>query len=389
VIGSLTDCGSTSYTNPIHDYSHAATGCGSITGGAFVPDGLWPSPYGGSYLFGDYVCGKIFRLVPLAGGGFTQEEFLTGLSAPVHLEFGPYGSTRALYYLDYMGGAVHRVTPAEANTAPVADFWQRPDGLTVTLDGSASRDPDSGDTIASYRWNFGDGTSATTTTPRTTHTYPAAKTYTVTLTVTDSRGATSAPATKDVPAGEHAPAISITSPATTARFAVNQQVTVTAEATDPEDGALPGGAITWTVTKVHGTHTHPYYGPSTGSSITVEYPAPEDLASTGNSYLRSTAVATDSAGLTSRVDRSLLPRKVTVSLATTPTGARVQVNETTRVAPTNVVSWAGYTLFLDAPNQTINGTPSTFRSWSDGGAQSHTIVTPVTATTYRAEFAAN
>jgi glucose/arabinose dehydrogenase len=388
-LGSYTNCGANPYTNPIHDYSHAATGCGSITGGAFVPDGLWPAPYGGSYLFGDYVCGKIFRLVPQAGGGFTHEEFLTGVGAPVHLEFGPYGSTRALYYLDYMDGTVHRVSPAQTNTAPVADFWQRPDGLAVTLDASASHDPDSGDSVASYRWNFGDGTSATTTTPRTTHTYPAARTYTATLTVTDTRGATSAPFSKSVLAGEHAPGISITSPATTARFAVGEQVTVTASATDPEDGTLPGSAVSWNVTLVHGTHTHPYAGPLTGSSITVPYPAPEDIASTGNSYLRVTAVATDSAGLTSRVDRSLLPRKVTVSLASNPTGARLQVNGTNRVTPTSVVSWAGYTLLLNAPNQTINGAPHTFRSWSDGGAQSHSVRTPTSATTYTASFSAN
>jgi glucose/arabinose dehydrogenase len=387
--GSATNCGSTSYTNPIHDYSHSATGCGSITGGAFVPEGLWPAPYGGSYLFGDYVCGKIFRLVPQAGGGYTQEEFLTGLGAPVHLEFGPYGSTRALYYLDYLDGAVHRVTPAAANTAPVADFWQRPDGLTVTLDGSASHDPDSGDSIASYHWDFGDGTSATTTTPRTTHTYPRTQTYAATLTVTDTRGATSAPFSKDVLAGEHAPSISITSPATTARFSVNKQVTVTASATDQEDGFLAGSAISWNVTLVHGSHTHPYAGPFSGSIINVTYPAPEDLAATGNSYLRVTAVATDSVGLTSRTDRSLLPRKVTVTLNSTPTGARLQVNGTDRIAPASVVSWAGYTLRLNAPNQTINGKSHIWSSWSDGGPQTHSVVTPTSAKTYTAVFASN
>jgi glucose/arabinose dehydrogenase len=374
--GSLTDCSPTAYTDPIHDYSHAATGCGSITGGAFVPDGVWPAPYSGSYLFGDYVCGKIFRLVPQAGGGFTQEEFLTGVGAPVHLEFGPYGATQALYYLDYMGGAVHRVTPAAANTAPVADFWQRPDGLTVTLDGTASHDPDIGDAVASYRWNFGDGTSATTVTPRPTHTYPAAGDYTATLTVTDTRGATSAPFSKTVPAGEHPPAVSITSPATTARFTVGQQVTVAASASDQEDGALPGSAITWNVALVHGNHTHPYAGPFTGSSINVTYPAPDDLASTGNSYLRVTAVATDSAGLTSRADRSLLPRKVTVSLASTPTGHECKSTGPTESHLPASSPGRATPLMLNAPNQTIAEKAYRFRSWSDGGAQSHTVVTP-------------
>ena len=180
------------------------------------------------------------------------------------------------------------------------------------------------------------------------------------------------------------------SPATTARFAVGQQLTVTARATDQEDGALPGSAISWNVTLVHGSHTHPYAGPFVGSSVNVAYPAPEDLASTGNSYLRVSAVATDSVGLTSRVDRSLLPRKVTVSLASTPTGARLQVNGSNRVTPASVVSWAGYTLVLNAPGpQTLSGKSYAWRSWSDGGAQSHTVVTPATAKTYTAVFVAN
>ena len=50
-------------TNPIYAYSHSATGCAAITGGAFVPNGAWPAAYDGAYLYGDYTCGKIFQLV--------------------------------------------------------------------------------------------------------------------------------------------------------------------------------------------------------------------------------------------------------------------------------------------------------------------------------------
>jgi hypothetical protein len=81
----------------------------------------------------------MFRLVPQAGGGYTQEAFTTDVSVPLHLEFGPYGATQALYYLDYGNGTVHRVAYTGGSTAPVADFWQRPDGLTVTLDGGQPR----------------------------------------------------------------------------------------------------------------------------------------------------------------------------------------------------------------------------------------------------------
>jgi PKD repeat protein len=70
----------------------------------------------------------------------------------------------------------------------------------VIGDASASTDTDA-TPIASYRFDFGDGTPAvTTTTPAATaqHTYAAPGTYTVTLIVTDTAGLPSAPATASV-----------------------------------------------------------------------------------------------------------------------------------------------------------------------------------------------
>jgi hypothetical protein len=58
--------------------------------------------------------------------------------------------------------------------------------LPVTFTASAS-DPDG--TIASYSWNFGDGTTATGAT--TSHVYGIGGTYSVTLTITDNGGVTS------------------------------------------------------------------------------------------------------------------------------------------------------------------------------------------------------
>jgi hypothetical protein len=91
-VGSTTDCGPppAGLINPIIDYSRSS-GCSSITGGAFVPAGLWPAPFDGAYLFADYVCGKIFRLAPLDTGGFAMADFATGLgaSSATSLAFGP------------------------------------------------------------------------------------------------------------------------------------------------------------------------------------------------------------------------------------------------------------------------------------------------------------
>jgi len=73
------------------------------------------------------------------------------------------------------------------NQPPTAAFSAGTNGLTVSVDGSSSSDPDG--TIASYAWTFGDGSTATGVTAD--HAYAAAGTYTVTLKVTDNQGATS------------------------------------------------------------------------------------------------------------------------------------------------------------------------------------------------------
>lgn len=75
---------------------------------------------------------------------------------------------------------------AAANQPPTAAFTATPNGLTVAFNGSTSSDPDGN--IASYSWNFGDGTNGNGV--NASRTYANAGTYSVTLTVTDNQGAT-------------------------------------------------------------------------------------------------------------------------------------------------------------------------------------------------------
>jgi glucose/arabinose dehydrogenase len=105
VLGSTTQCGAppAGMTNPTYAYNHDQTGCSSITGGAFVPNGVWPAAYTGAYLYGDYVCGKIVRLTRASNGSYVASDFASGLGSrsAVAMRFGPSGQTQALYYTTY------------------------------------------------------------------------------------------------------------------------------------------------------------------------------------------------------------------------------------------------------------------------------------------------
>jgi PKD repeat protein len=76
---------------------------------------------------------------------------------------------------------------------PQASFVYWPakpyENQTVQFDASSSTPEGFGDTITSYKWNFGDGNPPITKTdPYITHTYLNAGTYLITLNVTDSEG---------------------------------------------------------------------------------------------------------------------------------------------------------------------------------------------------------
>ncbi len=82
---------------------------------------------------------------------------------------------------------------ADPNVAPVASFTVSCPQATCTVDASGSTDTAPG-TVASYAWDFGDGTTGTG--KSTTHVYTTGGAKTITLVVTDDQGLASAPATR-------------------------------------------------------------------------------------------------------------------------------------------------------------------------------------------------
>jgi uncharacterized repeat protein (TIGR03806 family) len=87
----------------------------SITGGYVYRGSAIPSLVG-RYVFGDFVTGRVFALVPAAGGGFTRT---TLLSPGASISSFAQGNDGELYYLDYGGSIFKLVAGAGAPNNPI------------------------------------------------------------------------------------------------------------------------------------------------------------------------------------------------------------------------------------------------------------------------------
>lgn len=391
--GSLTDCSPVpppGLVNPIHAYSHQ-TGCGSITGGAFVPQGIWPAEFDGAYLFSDFVCGRIFKLVRGSDGSYTSDTFISGLGdwTAIDLQFGDDGSGPALYYLTFaFGGQVRRVAhTGTANRKPLAHATATPLfgalPLTVDFEGNGSRDPEGAE--LTFEWDFGDG-SAPVSGGSVRHAYVTAGVYTATLTVTDPAGATATAAIR-IDAGNTPPKPVIVSPSGALRFAVGDKIVLQGQASDAEDGELPDASLTWRVLLHHKTHTHPFFPPTSGNGFALLAPAPENLEAAATSFLEIELTATDSNGLKTTVAQPLMPRTVELQFLSNPSGAKLRIDNELVTTPITFSSWVNYGVSVSAESQpAASGGLLLFNAWSDGGAASHTIVAPPSPATYTATF---
>ena len=155
-------------------------------------------------------------------------------------------------------------------------------------------------------------------------------------------------------------------------------------ANDAQDGPLPASRLSWGLILHHcpsNCHEHTiqtFTGVAGGSFTTPDHEYP--------SYLELRLTATDSGGLTDVESLRLDPRTVTVTLNASPGGFDLVLNGTQAAAPFTRTVIQGSANTISAPSpQTKAKKPWSFRSWSDGGAQTHVIVANSSAT-YTATF---
>ena len=393
-------------TSPYYTYNHSAcvvtyTGCrtggSSITGIAFYGSGSYPALYNGALFFADHTRNEIWAMLAGAGGlpDPNTIQLLVGADStgqaagnPVDLKIGPGGD---LYYVDMEGGNVHRIVYTAANQPPTARIAASPTAgdppLTVAFDGRASSDPEGAP--LTYSWDLnGDGTYGDATGSTASWTYTAAGSYAAGLRVTDDRGTTGTASTT-ITVGNTPPTAVIDTPSSSLTWKVGDPISFRGHATDTQDGTLAASRLSWSLIIHHcatpsSCHTHLV---QTFSGLSGTFSAPDHAYPC---WLELTLTATDSGGLTSTASVRLDPQTVALTFKTTPGGLKLTVlavNGTAQTTPFSATVVVGSANSVSAPSpQTVNHSTYTFTSWSDGGAISHTIVAPATATTYVATY---
>ncbi len=363
---------------PLYSGDTCSAGQSVISSIAFYQGGSYPDAYDGALFFGDYGRDCIWVMLPNAPNGglnpSSVQVFFENGSNPVDIQVGPGGD---LFFVDVVAGRVRRIGYFGGDQPPVASIDASPVSgpapLTVNFDGSGSSDAEGG--ALTFAWDLdGDGAFDDASTPTASWTYETAADTTVGLRVTDPGGQTDIEHVVISVANEP-PVPVIDLPTTGFTWHVGEPIDFSGHASDPDEGALPDSALSWsaslqhcdTPTECHEHVVQEFDGQASGSfdAPDHEYPAFLDLELT----------ATDSRGLAVSTTVRLEPETTDVTMTSDPPGLQLGVGLTTQVTPFTHTAIVGSTQSITAPSpQSLSGTPYEFVSWSDGGARTHDAV---------------
>jgi glucose/arabinose dehydrogenase len=387
--------GAGAITQPVYTYSHSGTTapCGtsgatsaSVTGLAFydasAADGVaYPAKYDGALFFVDYSRNCLAALLPGAGGvpdKTKMEVVATGIGNPVDLVAGPHGD---LYYADLLGNRIVRIRYL---VAPVAKGKVTPavaaPPVSVTLDASGSTDPDPEAVLTDWDWDLDHdgvfGGPADKSGKVVTWDIATKGVYPITLRVTSSNGLTDT-AELSVDASDAPPdTVTISSPDAGVTWSVGDVIDFAGSAHDPEDGAMPSSALTWTLVMHHctGTDCHEHTietfpGVASGSFAAPDHEYP--------SYLELRLTATDIHGASTTASVDLQPVTAVLSVGSVPAGVPIPVGGESQTSPSATTVIRNGTVTLSPPaTWAPGGTLYTFAHWNDGAPRVRDVVVP-------------
>ncbi|MDS0295107.1 PQQ-dependent sugar dehydrogenase [Halogeometricum luteum] len=392
-------CEDPAYDDPIFSYLHGETPGGpnddpsgdgygaAVTVGPVYGADMFPDEYDNVLFYSDYN-DRLIKYLVLSDDGTEvvagPYNFDDRTGALVSTKVGPDG---ALYGSQLGRGQIVRYVYESGNKAPrVESTSATPESgaapLDVAFEAGAS-DPEGDD--LSYTWHFGDGETATGVSV--SHTYDEQGSYEAYVEVSDGTTAVDSEPTPVTVGG--APEMTL-DPAGDVTARGGEEVTLSADVTDVEDGRLSGEDIEWQVSLAHNTHRHPQTS-ETGESITYTVPA-TGHATTGVVAYEVNVTATDSDGLRTTKSVTIEPEEVDVTLASQPEGVNVSVGgvpESTADGGYTFDSMIGYRHSLSAPETVCReGTSYEFDGWSDGETDSdRTYTVPDADATLTAQYA--
>jgi glucose/arabinose dehydrogenase/PKD repeat protein len=358
----------------------------ALSGLAFYDRGAYPAEYEGALFFSDYARGCIWVLprgALASPGPQAVKAFWAGAAQPVQLQIGPEGD---LYYVD-LGGSIRRIEHGAGNHPPLAKIQASPRvgplPLTVTFDAKDSTDPDPNQALT-HDWDLdGDGLFDDGHGRRVNYTYRRGKPVLVRLKVTDSKGA-SATAQETVWPGHALPSVRIEQPEPWA-WKVGDRISLSGAAEDGDGGVFPESALTWSVILKHcpdACHEHPMLTVTGQAKLSFQAPDHEYPM-----HLVVVLSAVNEDGLKGTASTVLKPRTAVVTLDSRPAGLQLAWNGELERTPFSRAVIVGSTNSVSAPSQVSGTVAHPFYRWSDGGAQSHSLVVRRDQATYEALFA--
>jgi PKD repeat protein len=348
----------------------------------------YPAAYRNALFFTDWARRCIWVMPPDANGlpdPTRIATFAANLSGgSVNLERGPGGD---LFYVDYDGGRVRRITYFGGNQPPLVDLKASTDSgpspLLVQFDASASIDPEGG--ALRFAWDLDDDgqfTDSTAAVPSWTFTTPGP--HRVRVRVSDPQ-ANSSTGSITIYADNLPPTARILTPSPSLTWRVGQPITFSGEANDPDQGPLPPSTFRWTLVINHcpsNCHLHTvqtWAGFAAGSFSAPDHEYP--------SYLTLTLTVTDDAGLTATASVDLQPQTVPITVDTVPSGLTIALGAQAATTPftRTVIVGSANTITAASPQQSGGGSLG-FKSWSDGGQATHVLTAPATRLTVVATY---
>ncbi len=382
-----------SETAPAFNYSHSGNvvsgdGCGtgssSLAGVAFLgTTSGYPDAYDRALFIADYNRRCIWSIRADVNGrpDFSTRALFVNLRplgsslGAVHLTTAPNGD---LVYVTFdtspIPGEVRRIH-WYSNLPPTASFTATPSSgplpLAVTFDASGSTNPNPVDALT-YQWDLdGDGAFDDATGQTTSRTYNAKAQVVVGLRVTSSSGLMDS-TTRTIWPGYVPPTATITSPATSFRWAVGDSVPFAGTARDGSGATLPPSSMAWSVTMEHcpsDCHSHPSFFNFTGLSGSFAAPDHEYP-----SHLKLQLVVTDGP-MSTVVSQDILPKTGIIQVRSDPPGLPLSLGANTGAPPPDATAIVGSSVTVSAPaTGTLGGAQYAFSHWSDGGAAVHGVV---------------